>query len=56
MFSKYASDAEQSDNINTGDMSGVTTDDELFAELMNAPAEFEDRLSKMMLGVFFRST
>jgi hypothetical protein len=42
---KYASDVEQSDSVHAGDISNVTTDDEFFNELMDAPPEFEDRLS-----------
>jgi len=38
-YFKYASDIEQSDRSN------VTTDDEFYNELMDAPPEFEDRLS-----------
>jgi len=36
---KYASDVEPSDK------SSVTTDDEFYNELMDAPPEFEDHLS-----------
>jgi hypothetical protein len=40
----YASDVEQSDGLHTDDRSNVTTDDEFYNVLVNAPPEFEDRL------------
>jgi hypothetical protein len=44
---KFSSDIEQSDRSN------VTTDDEFYNELMDAPPEFEDRLS-MKNNIFYR--
>jgi hypothetical protein len=46
LYFKYASDIEKDDSSRTGDMSNATTDDEFFNELMDAPPEFEDHLSK----------
>ncbi|CAF0823791.1 unnamed protein product [Rotaria sp. Silwood1] len=40
----YSSDAEKSDAIRASDKSNVTTDDEFYNELMDAPPEFEDHL------------
>ena len=58
-YFKYASDVEKDDNsVHTGDLSNATTDDEFFNELMEAPPEFEDRLSKKnkrlsMIEIYF---
>ncbi|CAF0835411.1 unnamed protein product [Rotaria sordida] len=40
----YSSDIEKNDAIAASDKSNVTTDDEFYNELMDAPPEFEDHL------------
>ncbi|CAF2397266.1 unnamed protein product [Rotaria sp. Silwood2] len=40
----YSSDIDKSDAIRASDKSNVTTDDEFYNELMEAPPEFEDHL------------
>jgi len=40
----FASDTEKDSSVPVSDRSNVTTDDEFFDELMDAPPEFEDRL------------
>jgi hypothetical protein len=43
---KIESDIEQNESVCSDDKSNVNTDDEFYNELMSAPAEYEDHLSK----------
>jgi len=43
---KIESDIEQDEDAYTDDKNSVTTDDEFYNELMDAPSEAEDHLSE----------